>query len=227
MPGSLNVRSHRAEGSWVPRLVGIGVVGAIAITSVVYLGVVNHPHPASHRRPSRASGHSTPSARVVAQQTVGLINFGSYEDGDPITGDRDEHPLMLALAKGDLLRFVPIPRSALTNGEPQWTADQMADGTDIFIYNPTGKCLAASPRGGRAELARCSAVGSQRWRPVYQAAYSGQPFAAYANAQTGECLTAPVQPAEMKQPAPLSPATLQACGPTRTKSQEIAFWWAL
>ncbi len=224
MPGSLSMRSRRAEGSWVPRLVGVGVVGVIAAGGLVYLGVANHQHATSHL-PHSASEHPTPSARVVAQQTVGLIDFGPYDDGDPIAGDTDDHPLMLVPAKGDLLRFVAIPPSMITNGQPQWTADQMADGTEIFIFNPTGRCLAAPPHAGRAELARCTAGRGERWRPVHQATFSGQPFAAYANVQTGDCLTAPAQPTKEGLPARPGPATLAACGPARTKSQEIAFWW--
>lgn len=226
MPGSLSMRSRRAEGSWVPRLVGVGIIGVIAVGGVVYLGVTKQQPAASHRARG-ASRHPTLSARVVAQQTVGLINFGPYDDHDGITNDRDDHPLMLQSAKGDLLRFAVIPLSMLANGQPQWTADQMADGTEIFIYNPTGKCLAAAPHAGQADLARCTAVRGERWRPVHLATYAGQPFAAYANAQTGECLTAPVQGTKRDPPARPGPATLTACGPARTKSQEIAFWWSL
>src|SRR5215469_13242390 len=94
MPGSLGMRPRRAKGSWVPRLVGVGVVGVIAAVGAVYLGVVRHPQTASHV-PPKTSAHPTLSARVVGQQTVGLINFGPYDDRDPFTKDSDDHPLML------------------------------------------------------------------------------------------------------------------------------------
>jgi hypothetical protein len=226
MPGSLSMRSRRAEGSSLPRLVGVGIVGAIAVGGVVYLGVANHQHTAGHG-PRRAHRHPTLSARVVAQQTVGLINFGPYDDRDGTATDRDDHPLLLQPAKDNLLRFALIPSSMLVNGQPQWTADQMADGTEIFIYNPTGMCLAVATGTAQAELMRCTAVRSQRWRPVHQATYAGQPFAAYANAQTGDCLTAPARRAKANPPGQPDPATLAACGPARTRSQEIAFWWPL
>jgi hypothetical protein len=226
MPGSLSMRSRRAEGSWVPRLLGVSVIGVVAVGVLIYLGVSSHQH-APSRKPRVASRHPNLSARVVAQQTVGLINFGPYDDHDGITNDRDDHPLMLQPAQGNLLRFAPIPPSALASGPPQWTADQMADGTEIFIYNPTGKCLAGTSGAKEAELVRCTAVRNQRWRPVHQAVYAGQAFAAYANAQTGDCLAAPVQPTKQDAPAQPGPATLATCGPARTKSQEIALWWSL
>lgn len=222
------MRSRRAEGSWVPRLVGVGVVAVIAVGGVVYLGLANHHHqPAASHKPRHVNRRPTLSERVVAQQTVGLINFGPYDDRDAVAKDRDDHPLMIEPAAGNLLRFASIPPSTLTNGQPQWTADQMADGTEIFIYNPTGKCLAAEPHSRRAGLARCTAVRSQRWRPVDQATYSGHQFAAYANAQTGDCLTAPVQPTKNDAPAKPGPVRLAACGPALTRTQEIAFWWTL
>jgi len=225
MPGSLSTRSRRAKGSWVPRLVGVGVVAVVAVGGVVYLGLANH-HQAPDRASPRARRPPTLSAKVVAQQTVGLINFGPYDDRDAFTNDPDDHPLMLQPTRAGL-RFVLISTSLLATGQPQWTADQMADGSEIFIYDPSGKCLAAAPGARRPELARCAPVKGQRWRPVRQASYYGQPFGAYANAQTGDCLTAPLQPTKMSQPGRPGPATLVTCGPARTRSQEIAFWWTL
>jgi hypothetical protein len=225
MPGSLNTSSRRARGSWVPKLVGVGVIGVVAVGGVVYLGVTNHQH-APSQQPRGPSGHPTLSAKVIGQQTVGLINFGAFDDRDAFANDADDHPLMLQPTKTGL-QFVVIPARLLATGQPQWTADLMADGSDIFIYNPLNKCLALASGGKRPALARCAAVLSQRWRPLVKATYFGQPFAAYANGQTGECLTAPTQPTKMNRPARPGVATLAACGPARTKSQEIAFWWTL
>lgn len=225
MSGSLSMRSRRAKGSWGPKLAGAGVVGAIAVGGVVYLGVANHHHAPARAVPT-ASAHPTLSARVVGQQTVGLINFGPFDDRDQIANDVDDHPLMLQATRSGL-QFVIIPPALLATGQPQWTADQMADGTVIFIYSPSGKCLAAAVRTRRPVLERCTSVRSQRWRPIGQATLFSQQFAAYANAQTGDCLTAPIQPTKMDKPGVPGPATLTACGPARTKSQEIAYWWTL
>ena len=109
-----------------------------------------------------------------------------------------------------------IPAAELAAGVPVWTADQMADGNEIFIYAATGQCLTAG-HGGRLRLAHCDLTLSQRWRPLDTATSLGQTFAKYASAQTGRCLTAPAKKAGV--------ATLQVCGPARLKTQEIAFWW--
>ena len=225
MPGSLSMGSRRAKGSWVPKLVGVGVVGVVAAGGVAYLGLTHHQNAPRHG--SRGSGgHPALSAKVVGQQTVGLIDFGPYDDRDNFSGDADDHPLMLQPTKTGL-RFAVIPAPLLATGQPQWTADLMADGNEIFIYNPLGKCLAVAPGGKRPELARCASVQGQRWRPLLKATFFGQTFAAYANVQTGGCLTAPVQPTKMNKPSRPGVATLAACGPARTRSQEIAFWWTL
>jgi len=225
MPGTLSARSRRAKGSWIPRLVGVGVVGAVAAGGVVYLGVTSHSQQARHRSHGPRA-HPTLSARVVSQQTVGLINFGPYNDGDPFVNDADDHPLMLQPTRKGLW-FVPIPQALLATGQPQWTVDQMVDGSDIFIYNPTGTCLAAAPGNGRLELLRCAAARDQRWRSVHPGLYFGQAYSAYANAQTGQCLTAPVNSASTTQPGRKAPTLMRTCGRARTKSQQIAFWWSL
>ena len=43
--------------------------------------------------------------------------------------------------------------------------DQMADGSEIFIYTPTGQCLTAR-HGGLLRLSHCDLSLSQRWRPL-------------------------------------------------------------
>lgn len=225
MPGSLSTRSRRAKGSWVPRLVGVGVVAVIAAGGVVYFALAGH-HQATGRKSRLASSHPTLSARVVGQQTVGLINFGPYADKDSFANDADDHPLMLQPTRSGM-KFVLIPAALLATGQPQWTVDQMGDGSEIFIYNPSGTCLASGSRVPRLELAHCADVPGQRWRPVRAGTFFGQAFEAFANAQNGECLTAPTQPANFKQPARPGPATLAGCGPAGTRSQEMAYWWTL
>jgi hypothetical protein len=174
----------------------------------IYLGT-QHPSRASHPIAAPLS------VKVLRVQTIGLINFGPYDDGDQTAGDLDDHPLMLrVLGRG--LEFVPIPRSELTAGVPLWTADQMADGTEIFIYIPTGQCLTEAHQGTRLELTHCNLGARQRWRAIHPSIVLGQPISQFAGA-AGTCLTAGQGP---------GPARLATCGDARTKSQEIAFWWS-
>ncbi|HXP21738.1 MAG TPA: hypothetical protein VN840_19010 [Streptosporangiaceae bacterium] len=154
------------------------------------------------------------SLKVLKVQTIGLIDYGPDDDGDQSNHDADDHPLMLRLT-GAGLAFVPIPKSELIAGVPLWTADQMADGSEIFIYIPTGRCLTAA-RGTSLGLAHCDLGLSQRWRPVHLSTVAGQPIAQFATA-AGNCLAAG---------AHAGPARLAPCGPARTKPQEIAFWWS-
>jgi len=173
----------------------------------IYLGTQHRPPPAHAAAP--------PSAKVLRVQTIGLINFGPDDDGDQPGNDPDDHPLMLKLTHRGLT-FVRIPRSELAAGVPLWTADQMTDGTDIFIYIPDGRCLTAAHQGRKLQLAHCNLGPSQRWRPMHVATVTGQPIAQFASA-AGSCLTGGPRP---------GPARLTACRRARTKSQEIAFWWS-
>jgi len=225
MPGSSSFRSPRAKGSWVPRLAGLGVVAVLTAGGLgIYLGT---QHPAAPQSPPAARHHHAAlSSKVVKAQTVGIIDFGPDDDGDPFIHDPDDHPLMLQ-PTGSGIRWVVITAAELSSGTPQWTANQMADGSEIFIYTPDGRCLSGG-RGARPlALRRCNLGIAQRWRPVHATTVLGQPIAAYANGQTGDCLTAPPAPAKDASPADPGPATLTACGPARDKSQEIAFWWSV
>lgn len=218
MPGPLSMRPHRTKGSWIPRLAGVGVV--VVLTGgglAAYLGSAHQAAPAHHR-------HAALSARVLKAQTVGLIGFGPDDDRDQFANDPDDHPLKLQPVSGGLA-FVTISSAELAAGVPMWTANQMADGSDIFIYVPTGKCLNAAHDTGAVTLAHCTLKLSQRWRPLHARTELGQAFAAYANEMTGDCLTAPA-PNPGRGPANPGPATLTRCGPARDKTQEIAFWWS-
>ena len=182
--------------------------GALAL----YLSTAHSPNQAPV-----ASHHHQPqlSVKVAQVQTVGVINFGPDDNGRPWQGNTGDHPLMLMPA-GKVLDFVAIHRRKLSSGPPEWTADQMADGSEIFIYVPTGQCL--SPLGtGRPQLTHCNLSLAQRWRPVHSQVVLGEAIAQYANAKTGTCLTAPRGP---------GPAVLSKCGRARTRTQEIAFWWS-
>lgn len=202
---------HRAKGSWAPRLAGVAVIVVVAGGAVgVYLGTSHAPHP----EPAKHQHHAL-TVKVVSVQTVGVIDFGPYDDGDPWQNDFDDHPLML-LEQGSAVDFVNIPRRELSNGTPEWTANQLSDGSDIFIFVPSGKCLSAAGKH-LLRLTHCDLSFAQRWRPVHSVTVLGEPTAQYANAKTGDCLTAP-------RKAGL--ARLSPCGKARTKDQEIAFWWS-
>src|SRR5258708_11552284 len=140
MPGLFATSSHRTKGSWTPRLAGIGVIvvlggGVLA----VYLGTAHGQAPATsaHHQPP------PPSSKVVSVQTVGLIDFGVYDDRDAWQNDADDHPMML-IEKGSTINFVRIPQPEVVSGTPEWTADKLTDGGDIFTYVPTGRCLIAA-----------------------------------------------------------------------------------
>jgi len=219
MPGRRAARPYRAKGSRVPRLAGAGVVFLLAVAGLAaYLASAHHNQagaPKQHR-------HTVLSSRVLKVQNVGIVDFGPADDGDSFVGNQDDHPLMLVRQAGSPT-FVVIPASALAAptsggaGVPVWTDNQMADGSNIFIYTSSGQCLAAGRTPGALRVARCDLSLAQRWRPTNPGDALGQAFAEYANAKTGGCLTAPG-----KKPGP---ARLTRCGPPGTKNQEIAFWW--
>lgn len=215
MPGLLATSPHRTKGSWTPRLAGIGVIVVLAGgVLAVYLGT------ARGQAPGAAPHHRSPplAFKVASVQTVGLIDFGVYDDGDAWQNDADDHPMML-LKKGSTINFVRIPQPEVVSGTPEWTADQLAHGGYIFIYVPTGQCLTAVS-GGRLSLSHCDLATNQRWRELSSEVVLTEPIAQYANVSTGHCLTAPRKTA---------PARLTTCAKPHTKrfkTQEIAFWWS-
>src|ERR1022692_3498347 len=218
MPGPRSMHPRRTRGSAIPRMAGVGVVALIAGAGLIlYLG--SAAHPAAHQAAPRhhaPTHHSALSVKVLAIQTVGLVDVGPYDDGDSATNDFDDHPLMLRTISS-ALDFVGIPRSELAAGVPLWTVDQMADSTEIFIYIPTGQCLAAVAGGRQLSLQHCDLGLSQRWRTRARGAAGGLSFDQYKNLAAGRCLAA----AKAAGTAPL----LAACGAAHDKSQEIGLWW--
>jgi hypothetical protein len=171
-----------------------------------------------HQGSPAGDSHSLLSSRVVKAEAAGIIDFGPANDDDPFT-IRGDNPLKLQPSRSGL-EFVAIPHAEIKAGTPIWTVDQMAGGTNIFIYSATSQCLTAvSGRAGapaRLQLAHCDLGLSQRWLAQDSQVALGQAYARYANAKTHTCLTAPAQP---------GPATLQTCGNPTPKTQQIAFWW--
>ncbi|HEX6931488.1 MAG TPA: hypothetical protein VF162_05055 [Streptosporangiaceae bacterium] len=181
----------------------MGVILVLAAGGLaIYLAPAHHDQLTANQHHGH-DGRALPS-RVRKAQTVGIIDIGPVD-----------HPMkLLPTAHG--VSFVAIARSEIRAGVPVWTDNHMADGTDIFIYPATGQCLSAGRDPAKVLLTHCDLGLDQRWRPVDAGTIGGQPFAEYANAQTGGCLTAPQEP---------GPATLAACGKPRLPGQEIAFWW--
>jgi hypothetical protein len=177
----------------------------------IYLATSGQQSPPSTSKPAHHAGHAL---KVVKAQTIGVIDFGPADNGDP-SNNPTTRALML-LPEDHKIDFVAIPRAVVTSGKAVWTANQMSDNSEIFIYVPNGKCLAGT-RGGRLTLTHCDLAPDQRWEPVHQVIVQGQTIAQYKNADSGDCLTAPSQPGL---------ATTSPCGPSRSKTQEIAFWWS-
>jgi hypothetical protein len=129
MPGQRSTGARRARGSWLPRLVGIAIVVLLAGGGVLaYLLAAKPPAPVHVAR--------LPT-RVLSVQTVGLV-----VPGPPAAGGNNALEMLLDSRAG--LAFAPVPPSSLVTGDPEWTADQMAGGTYIFIYIPSGQCLGSA-----------------------------------------------------------------------------------
>lgn len=215
MPGQF-ATPHRTKGSWTPRLAGLGVIVVLAgAVLTVYLASAHRQAPGGH---GPAAHHSPLAAKVASVETVGLIDFGPYDDDDAWQNDTDDHPMML-LASGASVEFTRVPASEIASGTPEWTVNQMNAGGDIFIYVPTNQCLTAAGSTGLS-LSHCDLALDQRWHPLNSDVLLTEPIMQYSNVQTGGCLTAGRGP---------GPATLTTCarpGSKRFKRQEIALWWS-
>ncbi len=116
--------------------------------------------------------------RVVSTQAVSIVNTGPQGGASPA-------PETL-LAQSDLVFTVNGPAGS------QWTSDQMAGGTYIFIYLPNGQCLAsqATPHAPAMTLARCNLQASQRWlRQHPNVGVNGLVYWQLRNLADGRCLT--------------------------------------
>jgi hypothetical protein len=190
MPGKRNARS-RVRGSWAARLTGAGfAILLAAVGAAVYL-LVGGAH--------ADNDSSDLPTRVLATQAIGLAYSPSASDVDA-----------LEAAPGGL--GFGGSQSAGAN----WTADQMAGGTYIFIYLQNGRCLGPS-RAASVSLQRCSLEAGQRW--VRQHSVQGSNGLEYwqlRNLSDGRCLTAV---AAGGPPA----ARLERCQASPGASQLIAF----
>lgn len=201
MPGKRDARS-RTRGSWAARLTGIGLAILLAgVALAVYLVVGNHA--------SRAPGLPT---RVLGTQAVTLVN-----PGPPPPAGASASPQTFLASHSDL------SFTAAGQAGADWTADQMAGGTYIFIYLPDGMCLTAG-RSSAVTLARCNLGASQRWVRQHLVSSGGLDYWQLRSLSRGRCLTAAggnaaITPAQ-------SAARLDHCLASPDWSQLVAFMTA-
>ena len=190
MPGKRNARS-RVRGSWAARLTGAGfAILLAAVGAAVYL-IVGGTH--------ADNDSSALPTRVLATQAIGLAYSPAAADVDAL----EAAPSGLGFGGSE-------------STGANWTADQMAGGTYIFIYLQNGRCLGPA-RAPDVSLQRCSLQADQRW--VRQHSVQGSNGLEYwqlRNMSDGKCLTAV---AGAGPPA----ARLERCQASPGPSQLIAF----
>lgn len=198
---------RRTRGSWTPRIIGISAVVVVAVLAAVAYLV------ASPARAARHSGQLT--SRVQSFQTVGLV-------GQVPAGHGTAQRLLRVSAAGPA--FGPMPPASLPQGDPQWTADTMVGGTYVFIYAPSGQCLAVtSGQQPALALQRCDLGAGQRWQRAGGGVQAdGHQYAQYRNVASGQCLTTG---------GPLSggardAAGLAVCARAAPARQLVSFWWS-
>jgi hypothetical protein len=203
---------RRTRGSWTPRIAGIGAAVLIACGAAIVYAIASPAGAARHAE--RLSG------RVSTVQTVGIIGQAGETVGDA-------GAMRMLSARGGGLLFAPVPASVQPQGDPQWTVDTMGDGTYIFIYAPTGRCLAAAGRPGQDRLAlrRCDLGPEQRWHHAGGTVESGgHQYAQYRNLGDGRCLaTAGDAAADGGATAP----ALVVCNTAAPVRQLVSFFWGV
>ena len=204
MPGQRMAVGRRARGSRLSRLMGISLILVLAAGGVTaYLVTVNP-----------LGGHPSPplSTKVISNQTIGLVAQNVLPGSDK---------LLQLRGKGGVPQFSVVTPAEEETGAGQWTADQMGDGSYIFIFVPSGTCLTAAGKATPA-LRHCDLQPDQRWRRAGQAVLAqGHDFYRYANLSTGNCLTE-----TFVLPGPSWKARLEPCSPQTQTNQLVAFWWA-
>jgi hypothetical protein len=151
--------------------VGTGFALLLAVAGVAAYLIVGGTH-------DRKEAAVLPT-RVVGTQAVSIVNAGA--------AGANQHPETLLASNSDLVFTANGPAGA------QWTSDQMAGGTYIFIYLPNGLCLAAraSPRAPSVALERCNLQAGQRWlRQLPSVGPAGLDYWQLRNLADGRCLAA-------------------------------------
>jgi Ricin-type beta-trefoil lectin domain-like len=201
MPGKRNARS-RVRGSWAARLIGLGLAIVLAAAGVaVYLAFGN-----------KTSQKAALPTRVLGTQAVGLVN-----PGPPPQAGASAAPQAFLASRPDLSFVAAGPAGA------DWTADQMAGGTYIFIYLPNGLCLASS-RASHVTLGRCNLGAGQRWVRQRQVSRDGVDYWQLRNLSSGRCLTA--AGADGTVPPGQGTARLEPCQASPGWIQLVAFMTA-
>jgi len=209
MPGQRRSTGQRAPGSRLSRLAGISVAVLIAAGAVAAYLVAMHPA----RRPPPPL-----PARVVSVQEIGLIARVAQP------GSSAGHLVQLLVSATDTPQFSTLGQAQEQTGSPQWTADLMAGDSYIFIYLPTGHCLAAAGTADRPRLSleHCDLAAQQRWRRIKAAVqFQGHDFYQYENLGDASCLT---ETAELA--GPFYGAALRSCLAGSPAGQLIAFFFA-
>jgi hypothetical protein len=200
MPGKRNARS-RVRGSWAARLTGTAFAVLLAGAGVAAYLIVGGAHD--------DNSASVLPTRVLGTQAIGLADAAPAHSA----GASPATETLLTSRSG--LSF-----QASGQVTADWTADQMAGGTYIFIYLPNGLCLGPA-RANTVSLQRCDLLAGQRWireRPVLGA--SGLDYWQLRNLAAGRCLTAQSVPASgTTESAP----RLERCQASPSPSQLIAF----
>jgi hypothetical protein len=179
--------------------VGTGFALLLAVAGVAAYLIVGGTH-------DRKEASVLP-ARVVGTQAVGIVNAG--------TAGANPHPQTLLASHSDLVFTTSGP------GGAQWTSDQMAGGTYIFIYLQNGLCLAtrASPRAPSVALERCDLQADQRWlRQLPSIGSDGLDYWQLRNLGDGRCLAAGKALGNDE-----SAVVLQPCDASPGWRQQVAF----
>jgi hypothetical protein len=190
---------RRSRGSWAPRLVGTGFALLLAVAGVAAYLIVGGA------RDSKDA--SVLPTRVVGTQAVGMLSGGP--------APRNQGPEALQASHADLIFTASGP------GGVQWTADQMAGGTYIFIYLPDGLCLATRQalHALTVTLQRCDLQGNQRWlRQLPSVGANGLVYWQLRNLADGRCLAAGQAIGKGE-----STAQLERCQANPGLRQQIAF----
>jgi hypothetical protein len=201
MPGQRHTARPRTQGSWQPRLAGLAVIVIVALAGTVAYLLAFHPGTARQPGP-------LPS-RVASTQTVGLLaEARAGQDGSMIQ----------LLSSRRQAGFVPVDLAQQEDGQPEWIADVMTDGSYIFIYLPTSECLGSA--GAHLTVQRCNLSSRQRWRRLGNGvAEDGHDFYQFANVADRKCLARTEASGGGNYAAGLAP-----CG-AHPASQLLAFWW--
>jgi hypothetical protein len=124
-------------------------------------------------------------SQVLGTQAIALVNPGAA--GPVGWSGTGQAPGTLLDSTGRMTFGADAPAGA------DWTADQMAGGTYIFIYLANGGlCLTSPPApASAAVLARCDLQASQRWqRQGLTPGAGGLEYWQFRNEGDGRCLAA-------------------------------------